>query len=87
MTAPEIIDVARDALWTVVVMSAPLLLLGVAIGVVISLFQALTQIQEMTLIYAPKIIAVFVAALVALPFMAEVLQNQMMRLAKIIAGG
>jgi flagellar biosynthesis protein FliQ len=54
---------------------------------VISLFQALTQIQEMTLVFVPKILAIFVAMLIALPFMADVLHGHMMRLAARIAGG
>jgi len=55
---------------------------------VISLFQALTQIQEMTLVFVPKILAIFLAMLIALPFMAQVLQGQMVRLAaRIVSGG
>jgi len=49
MTGPEVLDVARDAIITLVLVSAPLMLVGLVVGVVISLFQALTQIQEMTL--------------------------------------
>jgi flagellar biosynthetic protein FliQ len=56
--------------------------------VVISLFQALTQIQEMTLVFVPKILAIFLAMLVALPFMADTLQGYMTRLAaRIVVGG
>ena len=81
MTGPEVLDVARDAIITLVLVSAPLMLVGLVVGVVISLFQALTQIQEMTLVFVPKILAIFVAMLVALPFMADVLQSHMARLA------
>jgi flagellar biosynthetic protein FliQ len=63
------------------------MLVGLAIGVAISLFQALTQIQEMTLVFVPKILAIFVAMLIALPFMADVLQGHMARLASRIMGG
>ncbi len=88
MTGPEIMDVARDAIWTLILVSSPLMLVGLIVGVVISLFQALTQIQEMTLVFVPKIMAIFIAMLVALPFMAEALQGHMARLAaRIIAGG
>ena len=79
MTGPEVLDVARDAIITLVLVSAPLMLVGLVVGVVISLFQALTQIQEMTLVFVPKILAIFVAMLVALPFMADVLQGHMTR--------
>ena len=51
------------------------MLVGLAVGVAISLFQALTQIQEMTLVFVPKILAIFVAMLIALPFMADALQG------------
>src|SRR3954463_10513300 len=87
MTGPEVLDVARDAIITLVLVSAPLMLVGLVVGVVISLFQALTQIQEMTLVFVPKILAIFVAMLVALPFMGDVLQGHMTRLAARIIGG
>ena len=81
MTGPEVLDVARDAIITLVLVSSPLMLVGLAVGVAISLLQALTQIQEMTLVFVPKILAIFVALLVALPFMADELQGQMARIA------
>jgi len=87
MTGPEVMDVARDAILTLVLVSSPLMLIGLAVGVAISLFQALTQIQEMTLVFVPKILAIFIAMLVALPFMADTLQGHMARLAARIAGG
>lgn len=87
MTGPEVLDVARDAIITIVIVSAPLMLVGLAVGVAISLFQALTQIQEMTLVFVPKILAMFVAMLIALPFMADVLHGHMTRLAARIAAG
>ncbi len=88
MTGPQVLDVARDAIYTLVLVASPLMLVGLVVGVVISLFQALTQIQEMTLVFVPKILAIFVAMLIALPFMAHVLQGHMTRLAAhIVAGG
>ncbi len=54
MTGPETLDVARDAIWTLVVVSSPLMVVGLAVGVVVSLFQALTQIQEQTLVFVPE---------------------------------
>lgn len=81
MTGPEVLDVARDAITTLVLVSAPLMLVGLLVGVVISLFQALTQIQEMTLVFVPKIMAIFVTMIVALPFMSDLLQGHMMRIA------
>ncbi len=87
MTGPEVLDVGRDAVLTLVLVASPLMLVGLVVGVVISLIQALTQIQEMTLAFVPKILAIFIAMLVALPFMADVLQGHMTRLAGRIAGG
>jgi flagellar biosynthetic protein FliQ len=87
MSGPEVLDVARDAIFTLVLVCSPLMLVGLAVGVIISLFQALTQIQEMTLIFVPKILAIFVTMLIALPFMADVLQGYMTRLAARIIGG
>ena len=87
MTGSEVLDVARDAIFTLVIVSSPLLLIGLIVGVIISLFQALTQIQEMTLAFVPKILAIFVAMLIALPFMGDVLQAHMMRLAARIMSG
>jgi flagellar biosynthesis protein FliQ len=87
MTGPEVLDVARDSIYTMVLVSSPLMLVGLGVGVVISLFQALTQIQEMTLVFVPKILAIFIAMLIVLPFMAHALQGHMMRLATHIATG
>jgi len=87
MTGPEVLDVAREAIVTLVLVASPLMLVGLVVGVVISLLQALTQVQEMTLVFVPKIIAMFLAMLVALPFMSDLLQAEMMRIAARIVGG
>ena len=87
MTGPEVLDVARDSIVTLMLVSAPLMLVGLFIGVAISLFQALTQIQEMTLVFVPKILAIFAAMLIALPFMGDMMQGHMTRLAARIMGG
>jgi len=80
MTGPEVIAAAEDAIFTVVVISAPLLIVGLVVGVAVSLIQALTQIQEMTLAYVPKILATFLAILITLPFMAEAANKQFSRM-------
>src|SRR6185312_11144956 len=80
MTGPEVLDVARDAIITLVIVSAPVMLVGLVVGVAISLFQALTQIQEMTIAFVPKILAIFVSLLIALPFMAERLHMEKLRI-------
>jgi flagellar biosynthetic protein FliQ len=80
MTGAEVLDIARDAILTLVLVASPLMLVGLAIGVIISLVQALTQIQEMTLVFVPKILAIFITMLIALPFMADILHSHMNRL-------
>lgn len=80
MNGLEVLAAAQDALMTIVVISAPLLIVGTLVGVGISLFQALTQIQEQTLIQTPKILATFLTFLIALPFMAETSHNQFLRM-------
>jgi len=87
MTGPETLDVARDAIWTLVIVSAPMMVVGLVVGIVVSLFQALTQIQEQTLVAVPKILAIFVTLLLALPFMADQLSAHMMRISSRIIGG
>lgn len=87
MTGPETLDVARNAIWTILLVSSPLMVVGLVVGVIVSLFQALTQIQEQTLAFVPKILAMFITLLLALPFMAEVMHGQMMRISSRIIGG
>ena len=87
MTGAEVLDLARDGIFTLILVSSPLLIVALVVGVAISLLQALTQIQEMTLVFVPKILAVFLALLLALPFMGDVLQGYMARIADRIAAG
>jgi flagellar biosynthesis protein FliQ len=87
MTGPEVMDVARDAIMTLILVATPLMLVGLIVGVAISLLQALTQIQEATLVFVPKILAIFVTMLIVLPFMADTLQANFLRIAARIHGG
>ena len=87
MTGAETLDVARDAIWTIVGVSSPVMIVGLVVGVVVSLFQALTQIQEMTLVFVPKILAIFLAMLIALPFMADSLHSNFLRIVAHITNG
>ncbi|MCO5131079.1 MAG: flagellar biosynthesis protein FliQ [Xanthobacteraceae bacterium] len=87
MTGAETLDVARDAIWTIVIVASPLLVVGLLVGVAISLVQALTQIQEQTLVFVPKIVAMLVTLVLALPFMADALHAEMMRISSRIIGG
>jgi len=86
MNGAEVLDVGRDAIWLTLQLSAPILIVGLIVGVGIGLFQALTQIQEATLIYAPKIVAIFLALLIFLPFMGALMGGFMREIAGKIAG-
>jgi flagellar biosynthetic protein FliQ len=85
MTGAEVLDVGRDAIWLTVQLSAPVLIVGLVVGVGIGLLQALTQIQEATLVYAPKIVAIFISLLLFLPMMGGLLSGFMREIAARIA--
>ena len=88
MTGAEVLDIAGDGIWTLIIVSAPMMLVGLVVGVIIALFQALTQIQEQTLVFVPKIIAIFVTMLLTLPFLGATMGSYMNRVVDmIIVGG
>ena len=88
MTGLQILDIARDGIWVMILVAAPMMIVGLVVGVVIALFQALTQIQEMTLVFVPKIIAIFVTMLITLPFLGATMAGFMNRVVDmIIVGG
>lgn len=68
MSNQDVYSVFADTIWAVLIGSAPVLALALAVGLVISFFQALTQIQEMTLTFVPKIVAIFVGLIASAPF-------------------
>jgi len=78
---PEVLDIARDAIFVMLKIGAPIMMVALIIGLVISLVQALTQIQEMTLSFVPKILVMFVSLLLLLPFMIATLSTFTERLA------
>lgn len=73
MEAPEVVDVLRQALWVLVVVGAPMMITALVVGLIVSLFQALTQIQEMTLTFVPKLLAMLGVMALALPYMLQTL--------------
>ena len=88
MNEVEVLDISREAIFTLVTVVTPVLLVALFIGLIVGIFQALTQIQEMTLAFVPKILGVFVTIILLFPFML----NQMQMLTdtlfdKIINGG
>ena len=87
MTGAAILDIARDGIVTFLKVAAPLMIVALLVGLVVSLLQALTQIQEQTLVYVPKILAVFATMLLMLPFMSDALAGYMTRIALRIANG
>jgi len=87
MNGAQVLDIARDGIWVMILVAAPMMLVGLVVGIVIALIQALTQIQEQTLVFVPKIIAIFVTLLVTLPFMGATMSGYMTRLADMIATG
>jgi len=82
-----VMDVARDALTTLIFTIGPILGVGLTVGLTIAFVQALTQLQEMTLTFVPKIIAVFAALLIMLPFMGRNISDLMHRIVERIATG
>lgn len=86
MNGAQVLDVGRDAIWLTIQLSAPILIVGLVVGVGIGLMQALTQIQEATLVYAPKIIAVFASLLIFLPLMGALMKGFMNGIAERIIG-
>lgn len=73
MTPEFVIGFGRHAIEVTLLVAAPMLGLGLVVGILISLFQAVTQIQEMTLVFVPKIVAVMVAIIVFAPWMIRML--------------
>lgn len=85
MTGAETLDFARASIYLLLVLSAPAMLTALIVGVAIGLLQALTQVQEMTLVFVPKIIAIFLVLLVALPFAGGAMATYMEDIAARIA--
>lgn len=85
MTGAEVLDVGRDAIWLTLQLSTPILMVGLVVGVGIGLLQALTQVQEATLVFAPKILAIFVSLLIFLPLMGALMNGFMRQIAVRIA--
>ena len=88
MNEVEVLEISRTAIFTLLKIVTPVLLVALFIGFIIGIFQALTQIQEMTLAFVPKILGVFVAIILLFPFMLG--QMQMLSdglFDKIITGG
>ena len=73
MTPDVVIKLAEQAIYMIIIISAPMLLIALAIGLIVSVFQAMTQIQEQTLAFIPKILAVFLSLILFGPWMLTLL--------------
>ena len=80
MTGSQVMDVAQDAIFTLLAVAGPIMIAALVVGLIIAVFQALTQIQEMTLTFVPKIIAIFLALLFFIPMMGANLTGLMDRM-------
>ncbi|HEX3018858.1 MAG TPA: flagellar biosynthesis protein FliQ [Chitinispirillaceae bacterium] len=69
MDAAMVVDIGRNALWITLLISGPLLIVGLLVGLIIGVFQAVTQIHEMTLTFIPKILAMIAVFLLLFPWM------------------
>lgn len=86
MNEDQALDFARDAITVLLQVSVPLMLVGLVVGLAIAVLQALTQIQEITLTFVPKIIVIFLSMLIFLPFMMQTMLGFMTRVADRIVG-
>ena len=73
MTLEMVIDIGRETLYVTLMVAAPMLLFGLIVGVLIGIFQAVTQINEMTLVFVPKMLAVSIAVVIFMPWMLKVI--------------
>lgn len=86
MTAAEALEISRETLLTMLKIGAPVMLIALMVGLTISLIQALTQIQEITLTFVPKIIVIVFSMMLLLPFMLSALIDYTQGLADRIVG-
>lgn len=87
MTGAELLDLAREGFWVTLMVAGPAMIAGLVVGLSIALVQALTQVQEMTLVFVPRIIVMFLVIAVTLPFMGATLGRFSIEIFSIIAGG
>ncbi|HXM00522.1 MAG TPA: flagellar biosynthesis protein FliQ [Rhizomicrobium sp.] len=85
MSPTDAIDFARQSIWVLLEIAAPAMLTALVVGLGIGLLQALTQIQEMTLVFVPKIIAIFLMLLITLPFAGAAMNGLMTDIAQRIS--
>ncbi|MBN1257353.1 MAG: flagellar biosynthetic protein FliQ [Planctomycetes bacterium] len=87
MGPEEVISITNNMLWTAFLISMPMLLTALGVGVFVSLIQTVTGVQEMTLTFVPKILGILIALLIFMPWMSTVLINFSTEIFVRIAGG
>ncbi|MEL7490118.1 MAG: flagellar biosynthetic protein FliQ [Pseudomonadota bacterium] len=87
MTGPEILAIAREAFMVTLLVAGPAMLAGLLVGLAIALIQALTQVQELTLVFVPRIVVMFIVIALSLPFMGAALGEFATKLYAMIAAG
>jgi flagellar biosynthetic protein FliQ len=87
MDEVQIVEQAQKAIWMVIELGVPVMLVGLFVGLIVALFQALTQIQEMTLAFVPKILAIFSAIFVLMPTFAVKMTDYMQYVSDVIIAG
>ena len=80
MEAPEVIEIVRETIYILIIIAAPAMIVALVVGLAIALLQALTQVQEATLTFVPKVLAMLVTLVLALPFMLQTLTDFAMKL-------
>jgi flagellar biosynthetic protein FliQ len=75
MTEEVVLSLGRDAIWTTIALASPLLLASLVVGLVVSIFQAVTQINEATLTFIPKMLAIVVVLVVLAPWMTQMITS------------
>lgn len=80
MTVDVVVDIAKDTLWNIIITSAPVLLISLVVGLIISIFQTATSIQEQTLTFVPKILAIFLALMLLGEWMLNTMSGFMVEL-------
>jgi flagellar biosynthetic protein FliQ len=75
MESMEVMEIGKEAIWVLIKISAPIMLVALGVGLIVSLFQALTQIQEQTLSFVPKMLSVFLSLILFAPYMISTLKT------------
>ncbi|MES2983786.1 MAG: flagellar biosynthesis protein FliQ [Pseudomonadota bacterium] len=85
MESAEMMDLAREGIWVLLLVSAPMMVTALVVGLAVSLVQALTQIQETTLTFVPKLVSMLLVMVLAMPYMLQSLEDYGQKLFERIA--